>query len=96
MAHLKMVKSYLSLSLSHLSDDRREYFLHSQQHVHDLGRVARVDDPLPLPDEIPNLLRRQVSQGAWLVLAKHFVFFLHGFLVVVADVDSPVGGNDVA
>ena len=65
MAHLKNGKIIfhslslsLSLSLSHLSDDRREYFLHSQQHVHDLGRVARVDDPLPLPDEIPNLLRR--------------------------------------
>ena len=82
--------------LSDLSDDRRKHFFHSQQQIDDLGGVPRVDDPLPFPDLIPDLLGRQVPEGAGLVLAQDLVLLFDGLLVVVADVNGAVRRNDVA
>ena len=67
-----------------------------QQQVDDLGGVPRVDDPLPFPDLIPDLLGRQVPEGAGLVLAQDLVLLFDGLLVVVADVNGAVRRNDVA
>ena len=45
---------------------------------------------------IPDLLGRQVPEGAGLVLAQDLVLLFDGLLVVVADVNGAVRRDDVA